>query len=138
MMKMILTILILLFTVPAFAPDREALYIGRVEPVNPYERIINAVSRVESGNGTNLFNAKETAVGWFGIRPIRLKDYNQRSGSNVTLDQCYDYETGRRIFLYYASQFRPDDYEGISKDWNKSRTDKYWKKIKETFCKFNY
>jgi len=77
-----------------------------------------------------MLNEKEQAVGYFGIRPIRLKDYNQRTGKSITLDQCYDYETGRMIFLFYASKYHPDDIKAICRDWNgNSKENKYYKKI---------
>jgi hypothetical protein len=102
----------------------------RTESTNPYERILKAISATESKNGTFIYNKKENAVGVLQIRPIRLKDYNLRTGKNLKLNDCYNYKTSKMIFLYYASRFKPNDYESISKDWNKSRTDKYWNLVK--------
>jgi hypothetical protein len=127
---LILVPLVIFISLDAFAPANHSLTVLRTEPINPFERILKAISDVESNNGTNLFNSKENAVGYFGIRPIRLLDYNLRTGKNITLDQCYDYETGKMIFLFFACKFNPNDYECIAKDWNKSRTDKYWNKVK--------
>jgi hypothetical protein len=111
-------------------PLREAV-IYQPEKINPYNEIIHAVTTIESSNGANLYNAKEQAVGWFGIRPIRLEDYNKRTGQNITHAQCYDYEIGRMIFLYYASQVDYRDIKGICIAWNGvSKENKYYAKIK--------
>jgi hypothetical protein len=100
------------------------------EEINPYEAIIHAVTTIESSNGVNLYNAKEQAVGYFGIRPIRLEDYNKRTGQNITHAQCYDYETGKRIFLFYVSQVDYRDIKGICIAWNgKSKENRYYAKI---------
>jgi len=129
-MKTIIILILICISLNAFAPATNTAVLVGNRAINPYEPVLRAISAVESKNGTYLFNSKENAVGWFGIRPIRLKDYNQRSGESITLDQCYDYETGRKIFMFFASKFNPDDYEGIAKDWNKSKTDKYWNLVK--------
>jgi len=92
---LITTLLMLFSSLPA--PGFPRLFIAVGEPVNPYSRIIKAVIAVESSNGTNLFNAKENAAGWFGIRPVRLKDYNEKTGKNITHAECFDYEVGKMI-----------------------------------------
>jgi hypothetical protein len=85
----------------------------------------------------NLYNAKEQAVGWFGIRPIRLEDYNKRTGQNITHAQCYDYETGKMIFLFYASQVDYRDIKGICIAWNgASKENKYYAKIKSVLSDY--
>jgi hypothetical protein len=126
-----LTILILLISASLKAPSYPAIVIPAGEVINGYERIIRAVTTVESANGKYLLNEKEMAVGWFGIRPIRLLDYNQRTGKHITHEQCYEYETGRMIFLYYASQIHPSDIKAICINWNGvSKKNLYYQKIK--------
>lgn len=98
----------------------------------PFEAILKAVVEVESKNGIYLFNPKENAVGYFGIRPIKLKDYCEKTGKRITLEQCYDYEMGKEIFLFYASQFSPDNIKGICINWNgRSRHNKYYLRIQK-------
>jgi hypothetical protein len=131
MKKMTALIILTVFlyqTLPA--PGFMVSYLAKPESIKPYERIVNAITTVESSNGRNIFNEKENAVGWFGIRPIRLKDYCNRTSKHITLDQCYDYEVSKRIFLYYATVYNPDDYRLIARDWNKSKTEKYWHKVR--------
>jgi hypothetical protein len=119
-----------LFEVISAPPLREVV-ICQPEQINPYSDIIRAVTTIESANGKYLYNAKENAIGWFGIRPIRLEDYNRRTGQNITHAQCYDYETGKRIFLYYASKIDYRDIKSICIAWNgKSKHNKYYAKIK--------
>jgi len=131
MMKMItLTILIVLISQSVFAPAENYLYLEQGHTINPYLPIIKAVTAVESANGKYLLNEKENAVGWFGIRPVRLDDYNWRTGNNITHEQCYEYEVGKMIFLYYASQIDYRDIESICISWNGvSEKNLYYKKI---------
>ena len=136
-MKTMFTVtLFLLLTKSLFAPEYITLVIFEATPVNPYEPIIKAVVQIESANGKYLFNAKENAVGHFGIRPIRLDDYNKRTGQNIKLSDCYDYATGRRIFLHYASQIDYRDIKGICISWNgKSKENRYYNKIRAEMLK---
>jgi len=132
MQKMTITIILILLTMICKAPEYKTLTVIRTESINPYEPIIRTVTKVESSYGTQLINEKENAVGWFGIRPIRLDDYNKRTGKNISHAECYEYETGRMIFLYYASQIDYRDIKAICINWNgKSKKNLYYKKIKK-------
>ena len=128
---MIITLILSLFSVVLTAPSLNEVVICQPEEINPYSDIIRAVTTIESANGKYLYNAKENAVGWFGIRSVRLEDYNRRTGQNITHAQCYDYETGRKIFLYYASRVDYRDIKGICISWNGvSKYNRYYTKIK--------
>jgi hypothetical protein len=107
-----------MFTACLTAPPAESIVILAPEAVNPYTPIVNAISTIESANGKYMLNEKEMAVGYFGIRPIRLNDYNKKTRKHITLDQCYDYETGKTILLYYISQVDYRDIKGIAIAWN--------------------
>lgn len=129
-MKTILTLILLCFSISLSAPPDKRLVIFEGEAIRPYEAITRAVVNVESANGKYLFNAKENAVGFFGIRPIRLQDYNERTGKSITLDQCYSYEVGEMIFFWYASQIDYRDIKAICISWNGvSKRNLYYKKI---------
>jgi hypothetical protein len=129
---MVLSLLLIMLMRSLPAPGYARLVIIEGEAVNPYRPIIEAVTEVESSKGKNLYNAKEEAVGWFGIRPIRLNDYNKRTGKNITLDQCYSYEVGEMIFLYYASQIDYRDIKAICISWNGiSKRNLYYGKVKQ-------
>jgi len=128
-------VLIVSFSLPgirASAPDINVAYIGSFEPVDAYARLIKAVVKVESAGDTLAYNLSEDAVGAFQIRPIRLLDYYQRTGNNYKLEDCYNFEISKEIFLYYARQIGYQDYETIARNWNGSgeTTLDYWEKVK--------
>jgi hypothetical protein len=114
------------------APDLDESIILVSKPINPYENLINAIVMVESSGNTFAFNCDEEAIGAFQIRPIRLQDYNQRTGKNYQEKDLYNFEISKEIFLYYASEIGYPDYEAIARHWNGSgkATFKYWEKVK--------
>ena len=130
-MKMIsLIIIISFFCTYLTAPPSGSLPVFVAEPAMPYEALIKAVVAVESTNGKYLYNPDENAVGWFQIRQIRVDDYNKRLGTNYVLNDFYDYELSRTMFLYYASG---KSFEVAARNWNGkwSLTENYWKKVKK-------
>jgi len=114
------------------APDLKVFYITFSKPVNAYDRLVNAVVRIESAGDPLAYNQLEEAVGAFQIRPIRLLDYYQRTGINYKIEECFDYDISKEIFLYYARLTGYPDYETIARNWNGSgkSTLTYWGKIK--------
>jgi hypothetical protein len=115
------------------APSTELLTITRSNPIEPYKRLIQAIGMVETKWDTLAYNPVEQAAGVFQIRPIRLKDYNKRTGSRYKMKDIYNYEVSEKIFLYYASKAGPNDFERIARDWNGSgiRTYYYWAQVKK-------
>jgi hypothetical protein len=102
-------------------------------PIKPFTKLIQAVGMVETGFDTLAYNAVEEATGYFQIRPIRVMDYNQRTGNNYTLNDMYNYEIAEKVFLYYASIIGPGNFEKIAKSWNGSgpMTIHYWERVKK-------
>jgi hypothetical protein len=131
-LKSILIILFSLLTFKAAAPDLKVAYIFITEPIDVYCRLINAVVLVESSGDTMAFNLKEEATGAFQIRPIRLLDYNQRTGNSIRIEDCYNYKISKEIFLYYARLSDFPIYETIARNWNGSgkTSGDYWEKVK--------
>ena len=131
-LKSLIIILLLMLTSKAGAPDHKVAYILVSEPIGAYDRLIKAVVLVESFGDTMAYNLTEEAVGAFQIRPIRLLDYNQRTGNNYTSEECYNYEISKKIFLYYADQIGIPHYETIARNWNGSgvTTLDYWERVK--------
>lgn len=127
------TLLLLSFASRVSAPTRESVMIIYSGPVEPYKRIIYAIGKVETDCDTLAYNPLEQAVGFFQIRPIRLEDYNKRTGSNYKMNDLFNYEISEKIFLYYASLIGPYDLEKIAKNWNGSghHTLHYWERIRE-------
>jgi hypothetical protein len=133
MKKMVVIICLSLFSLNLFAPTANALVIEPSISVNPFGKLIYAIGMVETKLDTLAYNPEEEAVGYFQIRPIRLKDYNQRTGNRYKKQDLYDYYVSEKIFLYYASQIGPYNFEKIAKNWNGSgiKTKQYWKNVKK-------
>jgi hypothetical protein len=121
-----------MLTVRAAAPDLKVAYLIGSEPIDPFDRLIKAVVMVESYGDTMAFNIIEEAIGAFQIRPIRLLDYNQRTGNKYKSEDCYNYKISKKIFLYYATLIGFPEYELIARSWNGSgvTTLDYWEKVK--------
>ena len=115
------------------APNRESVIILYSQPVEPYKKLIRAIGIVETKEDTLAYNPIEEAAGYFQIRPIRLEDYNKRTGSNYKMRDLFNYEISEKIFLYYAVKIGPYNFERIARNWNGSgpRTYYYWNKIKK-------
>jgi hypothetical protein len=125
-------ILLLSFTFRLSAPNRESIVIIVPGPDEPFKRLINAIGMVETKGDTLAYNPVEEAAGYFQIRPIRLKDYNKRTGNKYTMKDLFNYEISEKIFLYYAGKIGPYKFEQIARNWNGSghMTKDYWKRIK--------
>lgn len=131
-------ILLLMFaclpSLAGFSPlPYPVLEIPLPDPIRPYERIWRATCAVESSNNPRAYNSKEKATGIVQIRPIKLRDYNRRTGKQYRLRDCYDIQISREIFFFYATQYHYNDILGICKEWN-GRGPKhkdYYKKIKK-------
>ncbi len=130
------TYLLLSISVKAIAPDIRTLVIMEPLPLDLYDRLLRAVMQVESAGDTLAFNPLEEAYGPLQIRPIRLHDYNKRTGKKYIMKDCYRLEISKEVFLYYARILGPD-YELIAKRWNGSgvKTIEYWQKVKATLSK---
>ena len=128
-----ITFLFLLVPFRASSPSMEALVIFDPPPVEPYKQLIFAIGFVETMNNTLAYNPIEQATGIFQIRPIRLADYNRRTGYNYTTKDLFNYEISEKIFLYFADLIGPYDLEQIARKWNGSgsMTTYYWNRIKE-------
>jgi hypothetical protein len=125
--------LVLLFSLPASAPGWKSLTIYEPSPVEPFRRLVFAIGMVETEGDTLAYNPFEEATGILQIRPIRLLDYNRRTGNNYTTDDLFDYKTSVEIFLYFADQIGPYNLELIARKWNGSGrlTFAYWDRIKQ-------
>jgi hypothetical protein len=130
-LKVALLIILSLTATSASAPDLKVVYICSPVPENTLNRLIAAVVQVESRGDTLAYNPQEEAVGAFQIRPVRLLDYYQRTGISYKIEQCYNYEISKEIFLYYATQAGYPDDEMIARNWNGSgkATLVYWEKV---------
>jgi hypothetical protein len=66
------------------------------------------------------------------IKPIRLLDYNQRTGNKYIMEDCHNYDISKKIFLFYAHQIGFPEYEKIARNCNGSGeiNQDYWEKVK--------
>lgn len=128
---MITFLLVLTFRV--FAPTNKSVILVRTSPVEPYKNLVRAIGMVETQFDTLAYNPLEDAVGYFQIRPIRLEDYNNRTGSTYSMNDLFDYKISEKIFLYYACEIGPANLEQIAKSWNGSgkNTILYWEQVKK-------
>jgi hypothetical protein len=137
MIRMLITTLCILLSIPVFAPGDGSLPVLYTEPVKPYEAIWNATCFIESS--FNPFavgdkHLKEQSYGIAMIRQSRLDDYFKQTGIRYTVTDMFDPLKARRVFMWYATG---TDMEVISRCWNggergmeKESTKEYWKKIK--------
>ena len=128
----ILCFLLIAFTMKVSAPSISSLTVLVPEPVQPYKQLAFAVGMVETKGDTLAFNPVEAAAGIFQIRPIRLIDYNKRTGSSIARKDLFNHETSEKIFMFYADEIGPYNLELIAKRWNGSGrlTTYYWNRIK--------
>jgi hypothetical protein len=131
--KIVVISLIFILASDLFAPVSNSVTILVYEPADPYRDLIHAIGRVETKFDTLAYNPIENAVGYFQIRPIRLRDYNARTGNKYRLKDMYNYDISEKVFLYYASGIGPYNMERIAKNWNGSgkKTIQYWRQVKK-------
>lgn len=126
------TFILLSFSLQVSAPEWKSLIIFKQAPVEPYRKLAYAIGMVETKGDTLAYNPTEEAAGYFQIRPIRLTDYNNRTGSSYTMQDLFSFEISERIFLYFADLIGPYNLEQIARRWNGSghQTINYWDRIK--------
>ncbi len=130
-LKGIFLIVFLSFTARAAAPELKVNYLLAPAPINPYDKLIEAIIQVESEGDNLAYNSEEGAIGAFQIRPIRLRDYNMRTGKNYLPEDLFRFDVSREIFLHYAIKIGYPNFESIARKWNGSgkTTLEYWKKV---------
>lgn len=131
--KIVSTGFLFMLAFNVFAPSSNSLVMVKTTPVEPFRSLIQAIGMVETQYDTLAFNPLEGAVGYFQIRPIRLEDYNDRTGHNYSMNDLFNYKISEKIFLYYATEIGPYNFEKIAKTWNGSgkSTIQYWEQVKK-------
>ena len=99
-----------------------------------YEKFVKALTWIESRHNPFAVGVNQDH-GLFQITPIRLKDYNQRTGSKYSLADCFDVNISRKIFDYYSAGL---PFEVAARRWNggpagcrMKSTIHYWDRIIE-------
>ena len=131
--KISILAIFILFASRASAPVADNMPVFATDGINPYRNLIHAIGTIETRHDTLAYNPVEQAVGYFQIRPIRLEDYNRRTGNSYTMKDLFDYSISEKIFLYYATQIGPYNFERIARNWNGSgpKTYYYWNRVKK-------
>jgi len=122
----------LLLALRLAAPEQKFIYLTEPLPVEPFASLMYAIAMVETAGNVNAYNPVEEAAGIFQIRPVRVTDFNIRTGSSYELSDMFDYEISKEVFLYYASRMGPYNFEQIAKNWNGSGpgTIEYWERVR--------
>lgn len=103
-----------------------------------YMPLIEALFTYEASRNPMAHNDKEDAHGGLQLRQGRLDDYNNANDTHYTLEDCYDLNISKKIFIYFTNHTLkgkkiPDkSWEQAAKDWNGSgpKTEKYWENVK--------
>ena len=130
MKQILLCLIVLMISKQLFAPSATYMIIDKIEPLNPFEKLFNAVCKVESNNDSLAFVIDINglpSVGIVQIQQCRIDDYNKHTGNHYDLIDCFSQRLSKKIFLFYCQ----GDYESIAKHWNGKGplTDIYWMKI---------
>lgn len=146
MKKAILALLFTLMPLLAFAPANGEMAIAtapiikiKEAPVifrSNYDNLIIAIARYESNGIDSIINQKEQAYGRLQIRQCRVDAYNRVTGKSYKLEDMFNFNIAREVFLYYA---KGKTYEQAAKDWNGSGplTITYWAKVKAIGTELN-
>ena len=135
------TLILILFTSLLQAPPSNMVTIFESEGTNPFENLFKAVCQVESsGNPLAVGDKhlKEWSYGIVQVRRSRLSDYYRQTGVRYTTEDMFDPTKAKQVFMFYASQYGPYQFESISRAWNSGPNYKkvkiskeYWKKVKK-------
>jgi hypothetical protein len=119
-----------------FAPEDRAVYISEPIAFNPYQRICDAVWKVESNFDATAIGDKHLKQWSYGIGQIRqerLDDFNKATESHYTLKDLFNPEISKTIFMFYAHQYGPYKIDDMIRSWNGSgpKTYEYLAKVKK-------
>ena len=121
------------------AESRPIIHIPKIECTTDYDLLIKAIFHYESGFNTLAYNAEEDAVGGLQIRQCRLDHFNKLTNKGYTLQDMYDFNKAKEVFLYFATHnyngksVKGKTYEQVAKNWNGSGplTECYWEQVKQ-------
>jgi hypothetical protein len=128
----------------SYAPEIHKLIIPVSKPIienpiytNDYDILIDAIFQYEAGRNPLAYNPLENAVGGLQVRQCRIEHYNQLTGKNYTLNDMYDFNKAKEVFLYFTNHanngkhITPKSYEQAARNWNGGgpMTIVYWNKI---------
>jgi hypothetical protein len=135
MKRALLVLFLSICSLLSYAPDfGKILYLPMPTPINKiinyYDPLIDAIFKYESNYNELAYNEKENAVGGLQIRQCRIDHYNQLSGKKYTLNDMYDFNKAKEVFLLFA---KGKTFEQAAKDWNGHgpMTEIYWNEVRQ-------
>ena len=115
------------------------------------DKLLNALSIVESNNNPQAIRYGENSCGILQIRKICLDDVNRIYGTSYKHSDAFDPASARTIAKLYLkfyckvyekeTGFKADDevasriWNGGPDGWRKNSTKKYWNKVKKHLTK---
>lgn len=132
-MKRLFVLLALFISIKLSAPPGyQVAVILRPEPLTNLDAIWAAVCQVESSGNRWAVNFEKGghSVGIAQIRQVRIEHYNRLTGKDYILQDAFDPEVSREIFMYFARQIGNEDK--LIRAWNGSgaQTVEYLGKVK--------
>jgi hypothetical protein len=131
----------------AFCPNIKTFYIAtstpiiqvpKIEYTSDYDLLIKAIFHYETNFNTLAYNIKENAVGGLQIRQCRIDHFNKLTNKDYTLQDMYDFNKAKEVFLYFATHNNRGkvvhkSYEQAAKNWNGSgpATECYWETVQQ-------
>lgn len=116
MKKMTILFLTIMICLKLSAPPSGAVAIFHDPGYNPFTSLWDATCIVESGKDRFAIGDNGKSYGIAQIQQSRLNDYFNRTGIHYTLQDMFDVQKSRQIFMYYC--FSPYHFEAISRSWN--------------------
>lgn len=129
MKKLFILFGIILFCVKLTAPPINEVKLFVIPPIQPYERLWEAMCFVESSFNPLVVNEAEQAYGLVQIRQVKLDWYFDKTGKLYTLQDCFNESVAKEIWNYHMSLY-PNAETG-ARAWNGryDLTHDYWNKV---------
>ena len=126
-MTILLTTIMICFKLSA--PPSGTVAIFDDPGVNPFQSLWEATCIVESGKDRFAIGDNGKSYGIAQIQQSRLNDYFNRTGIRYTLQDMFDVEKSRQIFMFYAQLHGLYQVEALCREWNGGND---WRQIKAT------
>ena len=146
MKQILLCLIILMISRQLFAPVSTNIIVEKLQPIRPFEKIWNAICKVESNNDSLAYCIDSNGLPSVGIAQIqesRLNDYNNQSGDSLTMNDMFHPLKAKKVFIWYADKINPGDEERICREWNGgcngmkyTSTIAYYQKIRNNLCNY--
>ena len=145
MKKMTILLTTIMIYAQLAAPPSNSGVIFEAEGVCPFEQIWQTTIQIESSGDRFAIGDNGKSYGIAQIQQSRIDDYYRRTGIRYTLQDMFDAEKSRSVFMYYAQTHGPYQQEVICREWNAGprwrnikQTKDYWQKIQRRIKNRNH